>query len=63
MFDYVGWLDNWNYNVKGLYTMYMKIHLIFNSYTINFFRTISQSDQIIVGCSHVLYKESKNSYL
>ena len=30
MFDYVGWLDNWNYNVKGLYTMYMKIHLIFN---------------------------------
>ena len=28
MFDYVGWLDNWNYNVKGLYTMYMKIHLI-----------------------------------
>jgi hypothetical protein len=32
--------NNWNYNIKGFYTMYMKIHLILNFYTINLFRTI-----------------------
>ena len=43
-------LNNWNYNVKGFYTMYMKIHLIFNFYTINFFRTKVQFDVFALKC-------------
>jgi hypothetical protein len=43
----------------------MKIHLIFDLYiiVIYMYGTISYSDQIIVSCSHVLYKESENSDL
>jgi hypothetical protein len=41
----------------------MKIHLIFDLYIIVIYGTISYSDQIIVSCSHVLYKESENSDL
>ena len=41
----------------------LELHLIFKLYKINLFRTISEFDKIIVGGSHVIYKESENSYL